>query len=373
MDGLFARATSGLTNVVVAIPVQNEADRITDCLLALAHQDSCSPCQVVLLVNNTVDGTARIVEALQQSLPFQLTVVERHFPPGQRSAGHARRAAMQIAATQAGPDAVLLCTDADGQVAPNWLSANLCHLRSGADAVAGRVEIDPVEAALIPQALHDADARECAYAAILDEIDSLLDPDPADPWPRHTEHSGASICVTAAAFHMAGGIPALPVGEDRAFFTLLRRKGARIRHAMDVHVTVSGRLQGRAKGGMADTMRRRMRQPDLFLDDQLEPADAAWRRSRLRHRLRAAFSCPDRTSVLLAALGCSKREMERYGARGHFAAAWAELEDTCDTLRRELVAVADLPHEMARAVSLRDGLLLRGDQARAALAEAGLP
>ncbi len=341
---------------IVAIPVQNEAERITACLHALSSQTSVQPFETVLFVNNTVDNTVAIIQALRPILSIKVTVIEHDFPLELQAAGYARRAAMAAAAVRAGPDAALLCTDADGQVAPDWLAANLFHMRAGAEAVAGRAEIDPVEAALIPNALHEADARECAYAAVLDEIDSLLDPDPADPWPRHTEHSGASICVTQEAFHRAGGVPAVPVGEDRAFFDALRRVDARIRHAMDVRVTVSGRLHGRAKGGMADTIRRRMERPDLFLDDRLEPAEAALRRSSLKRKVRLAFDRPDRLRQLLTGLGCRLAEIEMHCALNSFGALWASLQEGQSTLRRQPVAVADLPREMARARRLCDAL-----------------
>jgi hypothetical protein len=52
--------------------------------------------------------------------------------------------------------------------------------------------------------------------------------------------------------------PGTPLGEDRAFFDALRRVDARIRHVPGVRVVVSARIVGRAPGGMADTMRRRV-------------------------------------------------------------------------------------------------------------------
>jgi hypothetical protein len=108
---------------------------------------------------------------------------------------------------------ILLTADADACVYPNWIEANLAELRKGVDAVAGRIEIDPVDAALIPSKLHEDDARECAYAALLDEINARLDPNAFDLWPSHSEHSGASIAVTADAYRRAGGIPAVALGK----------------------------------------------------------------------------------------------------------------------------------------------------------------
>ena len=126
-----------------------------------------------------------------------------------------------------------------------------------------------------------------------------------------------------------------------------------------VRVTVSGRLHGRAKGGMADTIRRRMQRPDSFLDDRLEPADAAVRRSSLRRRARLAFSQPHLFRSLLRRLGCGTLEAGHSYTLTSFGAAWAAVEQGYEALRRQPVAVTDLPVEMARAVHIRDALRRR--------------
>ena len=284
---------------------------------------------VVLLVNNTTDGTVGAVAELAPSLACPVAVIEHRFPPELANAGQARRLAMVRADLLAPPDVPLLTTDADGRAARDWLAANLRHLRDGVDAVFGRAEIDPVEGARIPPALHQADAEECGYAAVLDEIASLIDPDPWDPWPRHTEHSGASIAVTRAAYHRAGGIPGVALGEDRAFHEALRETNARIRHALDVRVVVSGRILGRAAGGMADTIRRRLVAPETMLDEALEPvADRVWRLKRRRF---------------------ARLALEP----GAFGATIAALEAAHPALR---VAIADLPEQMERGLAVLDGL-----------------
>ncbi len=257
---------------VVAVPAKDEAEQIAACLSALALQTDVAPDGIVFVVNNSVDATAAIVREMAASLQVPVEVIEHDFPPEQASAGAARRMAMEWAAAHVGEGGVLLTTDADGRVPPDWVAANLFHLRRGVDAVAGRVVLDPVDAAAIPLRLQADDALECAYAAALDQIASIVDPLPWDPWPRHMGHSGASIAVTLAAYRLAGGMPAAPMAEDRRFFAALRATGARIRHAPEIAVEVSGRLIGRAEGGMADTIRRRMQRADPYLDDALEPA-----------------------------------------------------------------------------------------------------
>ena len=343
--------------VAVAVPVRNEEALIPACVRALGQQAGVGVFDVVLLVNHTTDQSADVARAAAAGLPVRLTILGHDFPPAEQTAGHARRLAMQAAAGLCGPAGVLMCTDADSRVAPDWVAANLSHIRGGADAVAGRALLDPVDAAAIPAALHEADARECAYAAMLDRIAAIVDPDPADPWPRHTEHSGASICVTWAAWDRVGGMPAVGLGEDRAFFQALRRMDARIRHAPEVCVTVSGRIAGRACGGMADTIRRRMAAPDLFADDALEPALDRVRRLRLRQRLRHARADARLLPDLAGELGFPLRRLAEAATAPTFGTAWDMLEQGCASLAQRPVPIAELELELARAERVLEGLL----------------
>ena len=357
MDSPLNASPAQIAAPVIAIPVRNEEGLIGACLAAIGGQSGAPSPHVVLLLNNTTDRTAWVAREVAASQPLTLTILDHSFPLAEQTAGHARHLVMQHAACRAQPGGVLLCTDADGRVAPDWLAANLFHIRRGADAVAGRVLMDAADAAAIPAALHEADAHEVAYATVLDEIAWLLDPDPADPWPRHTEHSGASICVTLDAYHRCGGMPAVSLGEDRAFFAALRRIDARVRHAPEVVVTVSGRVFGRARGGMADTIRRRLTAPDPFIDDALEPALDRVRRLRLRLRLRAAQARGGLVPDIAAELCWPVRRIEAALGLPSFGAAWAALEGTCAALASRPIPVDALEVEMAFAVRLRDGLL----------------
>ncbi len=341
----------------VAIPARDEADRIVGCLDALQGQIGARLDHIVLLVNNSRDATASRARAAAGQLGTAVHVIETVLPPEQANAGHARRLAMAHAARLVGADGVLLTTDADGQVDPDWLAANLAAIRDGADLVAGWVELDPVEWGRIPMRLHRDDARECAYDTLCDEIHARLDPDPADPLPRHTQHSGASLAVTAAAYERCGGVPAIPCGEDRALVDALRRVDARIRHALEVHVTVSGRTEGRSPGGMADTIRRRLTGPDTFLDGRLEPAADCARRARCRAWLRAAFDdrCHDLTP-LAEALQLPAAQLALLLRSRHFGAAWAAVEEAAPALHRRPVRAAQIASQIVTAQSILAGL-----------------
>jgi hypothetical protein len=104
----------------------------------------------VVLVNNATDATASAARAVRLNPETQLHMIERMLPEGQANGGFARRLAMEEAAALAGPNGVLLTTDADEEVDADWLAANPAALRRGADAVAGWFELHPVEWGCIP-------------------------------------------------------------------------------------------------------------------------------------------------------------------------------------------------------------------------------
>lgn len=84
--------------VVIAIPVRDEAARIGSLLGALARAASRCPLPVTALVlaNNCRDRTGAIARAFSCP-PLRMEVHEIAFPDDQASAGRARRAAMELA------------------------------------------------------------------------------------------------------------------------------------------------------------------------------------------------------------------------------------------------------------------------------------
>ncbi|WP_435404739.1 glycosyltransferase [Methylobacterium longum] len=276
---------------VVAIPACNEAERIETCLRALDQQEDLrgSGLGIVLFLNNCTDGTAHVVAALRPTLGVPIHIVERIFAGA--NAGWARREAMEAAAAwleESGtPDGVILTTDADSRVPADWVARNLDAIRAGADAVAGKIALDATDAARLPAALHARGALEGRYETLLTEIEARLNPLAHDPWPRHWTTSGATLAVRHATYRQVGGMPPLAVGEDKAFVSSLLSSDARVRHDPDILVVTSGRLDGRAPGGAADTMKLRCAVPESPCDPRLEPLPRAlfrfaWRR-RLRH------------------------------------------------------------------------------------------
>ena len=337
---------------VVAIPVRDEAERVGRCLAALSRQ-SVPADHIVLLLNNCTDRTAEVVKELHPA-HHKLHIIECSLDDSLASAGIARAMAMKHATSLVDSlrrdEAVILTTDADAEVPHNWMEANLRAIEQGADAVCGMAVIDPLEALLIPRHLHEDDAREVAYGRLLDEIASLILPDSADPWPRHTEDSGASIAIRASMLRRVGGVPCLHSGEDRALIERLRLIDARVRHDAKISVVVSGRIEGRAQGGMADTIRRRIVKQDEFAD-RVEPAWAAFHRIRMKRRFSLLWREPTEVRLyrLARLLAIAPKVLLEAVSTPYFGLAWSRIERASSLLSQRRVRFVDLPREMAIA------------------------
>ena len=306
---------------VVCIPARNEAERLPRLLASLAAQDGISaraPLRVVVLANNCTDGTVAAVRDVEASgilAALALRLIDVTLAGPEAHVGTARRMALDAGAdwlaAEAGPDGILLTTDADARLPADWVTANRRALRS-ADVVGGRLVIDD-EGATDPElaALHGRIER---YWSGVRRLEDILDPPPHDPAPRHGDHTGASLAVPAALYRAVGGLPPLPCGEDNALVGLLRAQGARLRHCPDVQVMVSARHQGRVSGGMATEMARRVRVRDG--EAYLLPEAAHWQALILRRAaLRRAFHrAPAARTAACARLGLGADDLAAVGA-----------------------------------------------------------
>jgi hypothetical protein len=340
---------------VVAIPVKDEEERLLGCLRGLAQQIPPTPVRIVVFANNCVDQSASLARKFGGGLlPLDIRVVEARLPPAAAHAGNARRAAMDIAEAwlmEGGErDGVILTTDADSQVAPNWIAENLAAFEAGAEAVLGRIDLDG-EGKFLPEALHRRGELEDTYERLLTELSWLVDPLEHNPWPHHATISGASLGVTRMAYCRVGRLPRVPLGEDKALIGLLSREGAKIRYCPTVYVITSGRTNGRAPGGVADTLRIRSREPEAFCDDALEPFRTAFARASWRGRLRRLHG-PGRLAIdqdCAAKLEISARDVNDIIQEPAFGAAWSVVEDRSPLFARRLLRPAELPEQIAIA------------------------
>lgn len=292
---------------VVCVPARDEAERLPRLLASLDGQTGLGDrLKVVVVVNNSRDGTADIVRAAQigGGLPrLCLRLVETWLDPDQAHVGTARRMALDAGVEWVAPsshdDGVLLTTDADARVPPDWVAANLRAL-TRADIVGGRLVIDRDEPG--DPTVSELDGRIERYWVGVRAMEDEIDPPSHDPAPRHGDHTGASLALRVSHYRQVGGLPRLPRGEDNALVAAVREAGGRLRHCPEVRVHVSDRRVGRADGGMAIEMARRA-EVRAGGDRYLLPAPGHWhailtRRAALRRAWRAG--CPDTACGLTA-------------------------------------------------------------------------
>jgi glucosyl-3-phosphoglycerate synthase len=253
-------------DAVVVVPARDEQELIGACLQALGVQTvGTDTFEVIVVLDGCHDATAEVSAVAAARLGLSLTMVQG---PG-RGSGAARRTGMELACERlldsGRSDGLIATTDADSRVAPDWLARQLAHLESGAEVVAGQIELDAAEARLLaPELLAD---RERDAAARLRRV-HRTDPDAA-----HHHFAGASLGVTAEVYRRVGGMEPRQALEDEGFAERLARHRIPVVRAPDVTVVTSARVDGRASRGLAVDLsvaewraRRRLRGMDFIVD-----------------------------------------------------------------------------------------------------------
>lgn len=304
----------------MAVPARNEEERLGALIAALdrqtIHAASGPPTPVIVVLNNCTDRSAEAARRAAEHAPaIALSLIEVELPPEQAHAGAARRLAMDAAAAICGPNGVILTTDADATPDPRWIEETSKAIEAGADLVGGRLIGDPIEEAVLGPAVLRRAGAVLRHQELCDELASILDPLPHDPWPRHHDHTGASLAVRADVYRALGGMPPLAFREDLAFVSKARAAGFKLRHAPAVRVVVSARLDGRAAGGMADCLRR-WREDEaaglpLLVENPVAFEERLWRRTSLRALQGLTVDAIRRG---FAGLGVSRRDADVHAA-----------------------------------------------------------
>ncbi len=94
----------------MVIPAYNEEKTLGRCLGSLSRQHTSLPYEVIVVDNNSTDATPRIAQTFQKKMRIRV-VYER-----KKGRGAARRAGFGVAKGE-----IILSTDADAVVPPNWV------------------------------------------------------------------------------------------------------------------------------------------------------------------------------------------------------------------------------------------------------------
>ncbi len=281
-----------LRRFCVVVPVRNEEARLPSLIVALANQRDLSDTaldptsyELLLLLNNCTDRTGAIARELQQQLPrLQLHFVEIAFAPHEAHVGRARQWLFDLAFHRfrfnQRPHGLILTTDADSCPAPDWIAQTEAEIINGVEGVGGRVLLEPAEQAAMPRAVRRLFLLDIGYRRALEEMRGLYAPELHDSFPRHHQHFGGSLAVTAAAYGRAGGMPLRRSSEDVALHQAIIESGGKFRHSYGVRVYTSARASGRAEGGLADAINWWQRQALDRAPVMVENASAADARLR---------------------------------------------------------------------------------------------
>lgn len=286
--------------VCVVVPVRNEAKMLEGTLSALAHQvdaagRSLDPTsyEIIVLANNCEDDSAAIARQFARQHSIVLHVVERSLPASDAHIGWVRKALMDEAyhrlCSIEQRQGIIASTDGDTRVAPNWIAAIAAEIDRGADAVGGRIITDRSDRIALAPYARACHLHEVGYRFLVAELEAHLDPDAFDVLPRHFQHYGASLAVTADLYERAGGMPLVRSSEDVALYKALMRVDARFRHSLQVRVTTSARQVGRAQQGLADQLREWTAMGEQKQPFWVESAAAIALRFQARHALRSIW------------------------------------------------------------------------------------
>jgi hypothetical protein len=249
----------------VIIPAKDEADNLPFALAALAAQTNLQGLplparsyEVIVLANNCRDQTAAVARAFSRLHPqLVLHVITIILPQAEAHVGGARRLLMEEACyrleTLGRTTGLIASTDADTQVSPTWLAAIMAEVAAGAEAVGGRILTVASRNPACPVRRYHL--RDASYQLLRARLEDLLDPNPADPWPRHHQHFGASLALTVRAYRRVGGLPSVSFLEDEALVRALRCRDISVRHSPKVRVLTSDRQQGRVAVGLSWQLR----------------------------------------------------------------------------------------------------------------------
>ena len=185
----------------VVVPAHDEAHLIGECLASIRRASGAvalrgEPVIVVVVLDCCNDATGEVARSLGAST---VSVASR------KSASHVPQARADCLDAGA---RWLAFTDADTQVAADWLAAQLTLAEAGHDAVCGTVAIDDWQG-------YDEPTRR-RYHAHYNDADG------------HRHIHGANLGVAATAYHRAGGFPPLACSEDVALVEALIADGASI-------------------------------------------------------------------------------------------------------------------------------------------------
>ncbi|WP_412057781.1 glycosyltransferase [Bartonella sp. DGB2] len=341
-----------MPDYMVIIPAQNEEERIEACLEACyeAMRNVEQAGRILLVVNNSTDATRERARNWVEQHTIALDILDIELPSSKVSASMARALGFDVAMTSLGPRGLLLTTDADSIVDALWIKSHLAAARRGVGVVCGKIAYDKAETALLPTWLLYRQAVEEDYAHLSRALICALDPDPANPWPHHGDESAANMAITSQALEQIGGAPRLHEGGAIALVQRAMQHDLTVFYCAQSKVTVSMRLKGRDKGGMAAALTARLHEDDYYCERRLENVPMLIRRYRSRHILRSFIKNEQDCEHLLLRFGLSPSQCRHALHHYSFGAMWFYIEEHSSFLSYVPLRFSALQAELPRLI-----------------------
>lgn len=300
--------------ICIIVPVRDEAENIEATLLALTNQVDLNGqsldknrYEIIVLANNCADNSVQIARNFANNQPnLILHMVEMMIESDRANIGWVRKLLMDEAYRRLKAigrnRGIIASTDGDTRVSSTWIAAILNEINGGVDAVGGRIVTERQDRLALDKSTRLYFLRYIGYEYLVAQLETSIDPDPFECFPRHHQHYGASLALTAQIYAKVGGLPPLHSSEDVALYEALKRVDARFCHSPQVKVTTSARAIGRAKAGLSDRlsqlkMMAQKNQPMLVESAQLVAA-----RFYLRRELRYLWQKMPRNQQYLVKL-----------------------------------------------------------------------
>lgn len=230
-----------ISAVGVIVPARDEADLIAACLAHLRVGLAALPGRieraVCVVADRCADDTARIARAGFAGWPHGMVLANTRATTVGDVRGLGFRQVSAMLARHEPVRTLLLSTDADSTVEPEWALEHLRLAETGWHAAAGAAELAEPLAPMIAS----------RYAAVHAHGRGR---------DGHGNVYGANLGVRADAYAAVGGFAPLATGEDHDLWRRLRAAGFRCRYANGPVVRTSARLHGRAPEGVAALLRR---------------------------------------------------------------------------------------------------------------------
>lgn len=249
------------TRFSIVVPVKNEEAYILKTLGSFASQVDLSGhpldpdvFEVLVLANNCSDHSVTYIKAFMDEHPnLHIHLEEVTLGASEANIGYIRRNLMECAYARLSQNGggILMTTDADTMVAPDWIAQTHLEIENGAEVVGGRILLADDELEDLDEFTRLYHFKDEKYHLLIAELEGKIIHATADPIPRHHQHFNGSFAITSDCYARSGGVPVVEHLEDCAFFEQLQRIDAKIRHSHNVKVHTSARCIGRAEIGLS--------------------------------------------------------------------------------------------------------------------------